>query len=234
MDSQRQQSAARPVEGTVVDSTATETASSDAARRPCPARARVAGMSEAAATPASPGRRSRRPAAAPEAPDELARLNELVTELTAQGQEWKHRAELAEAKLADRDEELSRMTLGELEATAERMGKAVATIKEAQSLLGGKSVAKATRSVRAELADEEEPPPPRPEVPADAVAAHRARQFQPPDVDAPRELRLSKRPRLSAQEEMQRRGLLAQFSKPAVDPNLPEDIAALEQGDSPR
>jgi hypothetical protein len=188
----------------------------------------------AAATPASPGRRSRRPAATPEAPDELARLNELVTELTAQGQEWRHRAELAEAKLADRDEELSRMTLGELEATAERMGKAVATIKEAQSLLGGKSVAKATRSVRAELADEEEPPPPRPEVPADAVAAHRARQFQPPDVDAPRELRLSKRPRLSAQEEMQRRGLLAQFSKPAVDPNLPEDIAALEQGDSPR
>jgi hypothetical protein len=192
-------------------------------------------MSEAAATPASPGRRSRRPAVAPEAPDELVRLNELVTELTAQGQEWKHRAELAEAKLADRDEELSRMTLGELEATAERMGKAVATIKEAQSLLGGKSVAKATRAVRAELADDEEPPPPRPEVPPDAVAAHRARQFQPPDVDAPRELRLSKRPRLSAQEEMQRRGLLGQFAgKAAVDPNLPEDIAALEQGGSPR
>ncbi len=165
---------------------------------------------------------------------EVAKLKELVRELTNQGQEWRHRAELAEAKLLDRDEELARMTLGELEAVADRMGAAVATIKEAQSLLGGKSVAKATRTARAELAEDEEPAPPRPETPASAVAAHRARQFQPPDVDIPRELQLPKRPRMSAAEQMQRAALMGQFSKPAVDPNLPEDMQALEQGDSPR
>lgn len=155
-------------------------------------------------------------------------------------EDWKASCEAAEAEVAKLRAQLkpsfdiSRMTLGELEATADRLGKAVATIREAQGLLG--APAKATRTVRAEVQppDDEEEVPPRPEVAPDAVAAHRARQFQPPDEHVPRELQMPKRPRMSASEQMQRAALLGQFSKPAVDPNLPDDIAAAEQGEPPR
>lgn len=134
--------------------------------------------------------------------------------------------------------DLSRLTLGELEATAERLGKAVATIREAQGLLS--APAKATRTVRPEVQlpdDDEGPPPPRPEVAPDAVAAHRARQFQPVDADVPRELMRPKpeRPRFSVAEQQQRAGLVGQFAgRAAVDPNLPEDMQAMEQGEPPR
>jgi len=165
--------------------------------------------------------------------EELERLNDCVASLTKAAAEWKGRAEVAEAKLAGRSADLSRMTLAELEQTAERMGKAVATIREAQSLLGAPTERRpsADRSAGrhpAESLDEES-------APADPAAAHRARQFQPVDASIPRELRMPSRPRMSSAEEAQRRALLGNFEARApVDPNLPPEIAAMEQGEPPQ
>lgn len=56
------------------------------------------------------------------------------------------RAELAELRARPPQPDFSRMTLGDLEALAERYGKAVATIKEAQALFGGPTSAMVFRN----------------------------------------------------------------------------------------
>lgn len=116
-------------------------------------------------------------------------------------------------------DELGNMTVAEVEHLARRLSKAARTIRGAQELLGG-------GPKRREPDAEEEPAQPRPVAPPDAIAAHRLRQLQPPEV-AP-----GAKSQLNPAEQAAKRGLMNQFQAVAVDdPNLPEEIRAMERGE---
>ena len=102
------------------------------------------------------------------------------------------------------------MTLGELEATAERLAEAVATIRDAQALLGGRIVPSPEQQVLEAAM-------------ADPVAIHRLKQLQAPEQG---NLGGPPRIRLSPAEQADRARALAQF---APDPSLPDEIAEMER-----
>ena len=132
------------------------------------------------------------------------------------------------------DEEISRLTIGDLERIAERFGKAVADIRAAQALLGAPAHMRAAEVGRSlpvpmVIADEQAP-----HADEDPTAAHRRRQFQPVEQDQPRALAYQPdaRAKLTAAERAERERMMRQrMASAPVDPNLPDDIAAMERGE---
>ena len=114
------------------------------------------------------------------------------------------------------DEEIDRLTIGEVRAIAERAGAALEQLRAVQGLMGGGLVPRAEIHA-AEPSWGHEPP-----ADEDPAAAHRRRQFQPVDQGQPRALRLS------PSETAERERLLA---KMRPDPNLPEDMQRAESGE---
>lgn len=114
-------------------------------------------------------------------------------------------------------DEISALSLGEIEAIAQRLDAAAKVFRDARSLLGGHgvSVHSAGQPATAPAAERSsEPQSPTPET-EDAAAAHRRRQFQPPENPN------GKHPHLNAAEVQQRNALLGR----ARDPGMDEDIA---------
>lgn len=118
------------------------------------------------------------------------------------------------ARVAKLEAHASSPTLAEIEAMAERLGKAVATIREAQALLGGRapSLAPLAPSESVVVADQQQV--------EDPIAAHRRRQLQAPEPPP-----TSGKIRWSPAEQADRARALNQFTP---DPSLPDDIAAME------
>lgn len=120
--------------------------------------------------------------------------------------------------------DLERMTLGELESVGQRMQKAAADIRAAQALFSGNRPFP--------VFGEPAPPPehqPQDSTEEDAAAAHRRRQFEPVEAPRPKSLQTDPRARLSAAEIAERQRILGRNAANAVDPNLPEDMQALER-----
>lgn len=121
------------------------------------------------------------------------------------------------------DEQLKKLTLGDLERIAARFSKAVRDIREGQALLGPpRMIVPASADVElptevGEIVAVEEDP----------AAAHRRRQFQPVGAHQPRDLRQTDpRASLSAAERAEKERLIR--NRPPVDQNLPDDIKSME------
>lgn len=113
---------------------------------------------------------------------------------------------------------LDGMTLAQLEAMAERLGAAARTIRDAQALLGGPlRVQNATvpENLDGSVGQIVHAP--------DPISLHRMRQFQAPEMPSGSKLKLS------PAEQADRARALGQFANRVVDPDLPDDIAALER-----
>jgi hypothetical protein len=127
------------------------------------------------------------------------------------------------------DEQIGALTLGELERIAERFGRAVGDIRAAQSLLGrgsgGITASQAAASGSPPLLDASDATPSEPEDPA---AAHRRRQFQPVEAQQPSSLRVKDPLRRgpTATDIAERNRIMGRGK---VDPNLPEEIQAMER-----
>lgn len=117
-------------------------------------------------------------------------------------------------------EAMGAVTLAELEAMAERLGKAVSTIREAQSLLGPGSAA-----APFVVGPPEGPLSPGGVIITDPAAAHRMRQFQAVETRQPRSLQTDPRAQLTAADRLEKERLIR--ARP-VDTNLPPEIAAME------
>lgn len=102
------------------------------------------------------------------------------------------------------DEQMKKLTLGDLDRIAARFADAVKKIREGQALLAG-------NTPRAETPEE----PSEPEA-EDAAAAHRRRQFQAPEPPPGRTHSV-----LGPAEIAERNRLMG---RQRVDPNLPDDI----------
>ncbi len=124
-------------------------------------------------------------------------------------------------------EDISKLTLADLERIADRFGNAVAQIREAQAALSTLG----TGPQRLVLPDDGFLVSSSEEVtPVDSpAAAHRKRQFQAVEQGQPRSLRVNDPLRTgpTAAEMAERDRLMGRGR--AVDPNLPDDIAAMER-----
>lgn len=114
-----------------------------------------------------------------------------------------------------REQTINDMTLSQIEAMADRLGAAARTIRDAQALL------KPSPGAVAIPPSADGTPLPSAAGPLDAAAAHRLRQLQPPEQ--------SSKSQLTAAEQAEKRRHMAQFT-PGTDPDLPDDIAAMERG----
>lgn len=108
---------------------------------------------------------------------------------------------------------MGKLTLADLERIAARFSKAVADIREGQAMLGG---SRTTAAVDAGPMTAMQDAP-------DSIAAHRARQFQAPELP-PSNGKL----KLSPQEQADRARVLAQFRD---DPGLPDEIRQMENAE---
>lgn len=125
--------------------------------------------------------------------------------------------------LEDKPPGIDGMTLAQLEAMAARLGAAAKTIRDAQALLGGGRVGPTAGALpTAALTSGPDPEA----APLDAIAAHRMRQFAPPELAPSGGGGL----RLSPAELAAKRGLMNQFGPRVVDPGLPDDIREMEEG----